>query len=57
MSVFPEEKSWKRPTAPWTDAPMEKFFVITNAQKDPELTVTRGIKEYLEEKGKTCLIS
>ncbi|HIS30861.1 MAG TPA: NAD(+)/NADH kinase [Candidatus Limivivens intestinipullorum] len=35
---------------------MEKFFVITNAQKDPELTVTRGIKEYLEEKGKTCLI-
>jgi len=35
---------------------MDKFYVVTNGMKDPNLTVTRFVKEYLESRGKCCLI-
>ena len=35
---------------------MEKFFVITNVNKDTELRVTQRIKDYLELKGAKCEI-
>ena len=34
---------------------MERFYLITNRAKDPDLTVTDQIRQYLEERGKTCL--
>ena len=33
---------------------MERFYLITNRAKDPDLTVTDQIRQYLEERGKTC---
>lgn len=36
---------------------MEKFFVITNEQKDDGCETTCKIKRYLEEKGKQCVLS
>ena len=35
---------------------MDTFYIITNYQKDPEMTVAREIREYLKSKGKTCYI-
>ncbi len=35
---------------------MDIFYIITNRQKDEELEMTRGIRKYLEEHGKTCYI-
>lgn len=35
---------------------MDKFYVITNYQKDPEFKTAGYIKEYLESRGKTCYI-
>ena len=35
---------------------MERFYLITNRAKDPDLTVTDQIRQYLEERGKTCLL-
>lgn len=35
---------------------MERFYLITNRAKDPELQVTNQIRQYLEEHGKTCLL-
>lgn len=35
---------------------MDKFYIITNHQKDENLEVTRKIQEYLEEHGKVCYI-
>ncbi|MDY3920186.1 MAG: NAD(+)/NADH kinase [Candidatus Limivivens sp.] len=35
---------------------MEKFYVITNGQKDPGFCVTKTIRDYLAEKGKVCLV-
>ena len=35
---------------------MDTFYIITNYQKDPEMTVAHEIREYLESKGKTCYI-
>lgn len=34
---------------------MEKFYIITNNLKDPGLATTRFVRDYLEERGKTCL--
>ncbi|MDO5539461.1 MAG: NAD(+)/NADH kinase [Eubacteriales bacterium] len=35
---------------------MDKFYVITNMQKDPQLKVAKGIQKYLEKRGKECLV-
>ena len=35
---------------------MDTFYIITNYQKDPEMTVAHEIREYLKSKGKTCYI-
>ena len=35
---------------------MERFYLITNRAKDPDLTVTDQIRQYLEERGITCLL-
>lgn len=35
---------------------MEKFYVITNMLKDPQLKVARRIQSYLKKKGKICLV-
>lgn len=35
---------------------MDIFYIITNYQKDPEMTVAHEIREYLKSKGKTCYI-
>ncbi len=36
---------------------MEKFCIVTNLKKDKNLDLTNHIKEYLEERGKTCYIA
>ena len=36
---------------------MDTFYIITNYQKDPEMTVAHEIREYLKSKGKTCYIA
>ena len=36
---------------------MEKFCIVTNKVKDREQALTNHIKEYLEERGKTCVIA
>ena len=35
---------------------MNRFYVITNYQKDPTFETAEAIREYLEEKGKTCYL-
>lgn len=35
---------------------MNKFYVITNPTKDPNGEVSRGIRDYLLERGKDCVI-
>lgn len=35
---------------------MEKFYIITNSIKDPELETARFVQKYLTEKGRTCII-
>lgn len=35
---------------------MDKFYIITNQEKDEDLKVTREIVQYLEANGKECLI-
>lgn len=35
---------------------MDTFYIVTNYQKDPEMTVAHEIREYLKSKGKTCYI-
>lgn len=35
---------------------MERFFIITNLLKDPQLKVAKQIQSYLEAKGKACVI-
>lgn len=35
---------------------MDTFYIITNYQKDPEMTVAHEIRKYLKSKGKTCYI-
>ena len=35
---------------------MDTFYIITNYQKDPEMTVAHEIREYLKSKVKTCYI-
>lgn len=35
---------------------MNHFYIITNCQKDTDLKTTRYIQEYLESRGKTCLV-
>jgi NAD+ kinase len=35
---------------------MNTFYIITNCQKDPELHTAASIRDYLEQKGKTCYI-
>ena len=35
---------------------MDTFYIITNYQKDPEMTVAHEIREYLKSKGKTFYI-
>ena len=35
---------------------MDKFYVITNSEKDKELETTRRIYDYLREHGKTCTV-
>lgn len=34
---------------------MDKFYIITNGYKDPELKVTRKVQQYLLDKGKYCV--
>lgn len=36
---------------------MDKFYVITNRQKDKDFHITREIQEFIEENGKTCILS
>ncbi len=33
---------------------MNRFFLITNEQRDADLAITRSLKEYIEQKGGTC---
>ena len=35
---------------------MERFYIITNQQKDPNLEVTNEIRDFLESRGKQCVI-
>lgn len=35
---------------------MDKFYIITNTDKDPELDITRGIVEYLKQNGAQCQV-
>ena len=35
---------------------MDTLYIITNYQKDPEMTVAHEIRDYLKSKGKTCYI-
>lgn len=35
---------------------MDKFFIITNSEKDSNLETTRYIQEYIQEKGGSCQI-
>ncbi len=35
---------------------MEHFLIVTNRQKDSDFSYTRKITEYLESRGKTCLV-
>ena len=35
---------------------MDKFYIITNDDKDPNLETTRYVKDYLESRGKHCSI-
>lgn len=35
---------------------MEKFYVITNSLKDPDMETTKSIRDYLESQGKVCMI-
>ncbi len=35
---------------------MDKFYIITNKLKDPGYQTTRAVRDYLQEKGKTCMI-
>lgn len=35
---------------------MDKFYIITNSIKDPQLETTLFVKEYLESRGKNCMI-
>lgn len=35
---------------------MDRFYIITNHLKDPNLETTNFIKKYLEEKGKVCYV-
>ena len=35
---------------------MERFYIITNQQKDPNLEVTNEIRDLLESRGKQCVI-
>ena len=35
---------------------MEKFYIIANNMKDPELETARFVQQYLTEKGKSCMI-
>lgn len=35
---------------------MDRFFIITNLLKDPQLEVAKQIQRYLEAKGKNCII-
>jgi NAD+ kinase len=37
--------------------PMEKFCIVTNRNKDEALKLTDHIREYLESRGKTCVIA
>ena len=36
---------------------MNRFYIITNREKDPGLTVTVKIKEFLESRGKICILN
>ena len=36
---------------------MERFVIVTNKNKDKDLELTGHIKEYLEERGKTCIVA
>ncbi|MCD2492624.1 NAD(+)/NADH kinase [Lacrimispora sp. NSJ-141] len=36
---------------------MNRFYIITNREKDPELTVTGKIKRFLESQGKVCVLN
>ncbi len=36
---------------------MEKFCIVTNRNKDKDLQLTCHIKDYLEQRGKTCIIA
>lgn len=35
---------------------MENFYIITNKSKDPDFEITNRIRDYLTERGKTCII-
>lgn len=35
---------------------MDRFYIITNSEKDPDLTITNGIADYLTAHGKKCRI-
>ena len=36
---------------------MEKFCIVTNRSKDKNLALTQHIKQFLEDRGKTCVIA
>lgn len=35
---------------------MDRFYIITNSEKDPELLITKSIVEYLESHGRKCCV-
>ena len=36
---------------------MNRFYIITNRDKDPDLQVTGKIRDFLESRGKSCMLS
>ncbi len=46
-------QSWKLPMESWISN-MKHFFIIANVQKDENLTLTKKMKSFIEEKNGTC---
>lgn len=44
------------PCAGIRDGRMDRFYIITNYQKDPELETAHAIRDYLAKKGKECCV-
>ena len=46
-----------KPIRNWTEEDgMDKFYIITNSDKDKNLEITKKIENYLKQKGKECQV-